>query len=94
MRRKIVLLGMMMLVVLGVALTKPPQTLCNCYRGLCGDANHDGWVNALDFSILNSAWHTEQGDKGFDARADFNCDRRVDEADFAILETWYWKRVR
>ena len=51
---------------------------------LCGDANQDGKVNALDFDAMASNF----GSAGMTySEGDFTCDGQVDTADFALLAT-------
>ncbi|MCC2630860.1 MAG: conserved repeat domain [Candidatus Paceibacter sp.] len=50
-----------------------------------GDANHDGIVNQADRDILNATYNKNAGDAGYDARADFNHDNKVDFNDLTIL---------
>jgi hypothetical protein len=50
-----------------------------------GDANADNRVAVEDVSLLAAAYATQAGDAGFDARADFNGDQRVDDRDLALL---------
>ena len=55
-----------------------------------GDANNDNRVNIQDFTILRSAYFTEEGQAGFDPRADFDEDNRVNVRDFALLRANYF----
>ncbi len=55
-----------------------------------GDANGDGCVDFVDFSILAGSWQKSNGDEGFDSRADFNNDGIVDFTDFTILAV-HWQ---
>lgn len=50
-----------------------------------GDANDDNAVSALDFTILASTFNLQQGDAGYDGRADFNADNLVNSMDFSLL---------
>jgi hypothetical protein len=54
-----------------------------------GDANTDGLIDILDFSILATAFGTVVGDPGFDPRADFNNSGNIDILDFSLLATNY-----
>jgi hypothetical protein len=60
--------------------------LCGC---IPGDANQDGRVNILDFSILSDAYGSQLGDSRYNWCADFNGDGFVDAQDFAILQAHY-----
>jgi hypothetical protein len=64
-----------------------------CCHGLLGDANGDGWVNALDFSVMNAAYDSAEGDTHYNARADLTCDGRIDGDDLNVLQVMYWKRT-
>jgi hypothetical protein len=57
-----------------------------------GDANLDNWVNALDFSLLNSAYWKQVDEEGFDSRTDFNEDDWVNALDFSLLNANYWQQ--
>ncbi|MBK8025352.1 MAG: S8 family serine peptidase [Chloroflexi bacterium] len=50
-----------------------------------GDANGDNIVNIQDFSLLASAFGTQEGDAAYDVRADFNADGLVNIGDFSLL---------
>jgi len=50
---------------------------------LVGDLNHDGIVNSLDWSLMNSKWFTS------DATADLNHDGIVNSLDFSLLNS-HW----
>ncbi len=54
-----------------------------------GDASGDDRVSGVDFSILATAYATQRGDAGWDARADFNDDGRITAADFSLLASNY-----
>lgn len=54
-----------------------------------GDANGDGIVNDADRTILTATYNKSQGQSGYDARADFNNDNKVDFGDLAILAQNY-----
>lgn len=56
-----------------------------------GDANNDNTVNAIDASIMASAYWKTKGSPGYDARADFNNDGTIDALDASLLATNYWK---
>ena len=55
--------------------------------GITGDLNHDGIVNSLDWSILNSKWFTS------DATADLNHDGLVNSLDFSILNSHWFEHT-
>jgi hypothetical protein len=59
-------------------------TDCSAYF-LPGDANKDGTVNQADKDILTATYNKNQGDAGYDSRADFNGDNKVDFADMVLL---------
>lgn len=82
------------LLVGGSAQAQAPKRIAPrvCCHGLLGDINGDGWVNALDFSVLNAAYGEAMHEAGYDRRADLTCDGRVDEDDLAVLQLQYWKR--
>ena len=50
-----------------------------------GDANNDNAVTGLDFSILVTTFNLQQGDAGYDSRADFNGSTTVTGLDFSLL---------
>lgn len=56
-----------------------------------GDANDDNRVRITDFAILRSAYFTDEGDPGFDPRADFDEDNRIRITDFALLRMNYFQ---
>ena len=55
-----------------------------------GDASDNNFVKGEDFSILRTAYWTQQGQPGFDPRADFDEDDWVKGSDFSLLRTNYW----
>jgi hypothetical protein len=59
-------------------------TDCSAYY-LPGDANKDGTVNQADKDILTATYNKNQGDAGYDSRADFNGDNKVDFNDMVLL---------
>ncbi len=67
-----------------------PMTI-NMGTLLEGDASNDNWVKAIDFSILRPSYWKQQGQSGFDGRADFDENDWVNAADFSLLRTNYWK---
>ncbi len=52
---------------------------------LVGDLNHDGIVNTIDWSLMNSKWFTS------DANADLNHDGIVNSIDFSLLNNNWFK---
>ncbi|MGC1375586.1 MAG: DNRLRE domain-containing protein [Anaerolineales bacterium] len=50
-----------------------------------GDANNDGYVSLVDFSILANSYGKCQGAIGYDGRADFNEDGCVSLLDFSLM---------
>jgi hypothetical protein len=57
----------------------------SCSRKRQGDANCDGNINGLDYSIwLNAQCHPAANQKCGDLRADFNGDGKVDDEDYQI----------
>ena len=54
-----------------------------------GDASNDDRISGIDFSILASAYNTQNGDSTFDPRADFNDDGRISGVDFSLLASNY-----
>ena len=56
---------------------------------LGGDANQDGIINILDFSLLASSYGTSQGSPGYDSRSDFNGDGIINILDFSLLASNY-----
>ena len=56
-----------------------------------GDASGDNTINAVDASILASAYWKAEGETGWDGRADFNEDNVIDARDASLLATNYWK---
>lgn len=56
-----------------------------------GDADDDNRVRSSDFTILRAAYFTDEGDPGFDPRADFDEDNRIRSSDFALLRGNYFK---
>lgn len=98
MRRKLIMLGVLICLGIGgdrvnAAGLQPRGGRRICCHGLLGDVNRDGWVNALDFSIINVAYGAAEGDPRYSRRADLTCDGRVDADDVAVLRLQYWKRV-
>jgi len=69
-----------------VALTGAP--VINQEMGLmkAGDCNNDNIVNVQDFNILKGTFGKQNGDPGYDDRADFTGDRLVSITDFNLLK--------
>lgn len=57
-----------------------------------GDASDNNFVKGEDFSILRTSYWTQQGQPGFDDRADFDEDDWVKGSDFSLLRTNYWQQ--
>jgi hypothetical protein len=55
-----------------------------------GDASDNNWVKGEDFSILRTSYWKQEGQPGFDDRADFDEDGWVKGSDFSLLRTNYW----
>lgn len=56
-----------------------------------GDANNDNTINAIDASLLSTAYWKSTGDPGFDWRADFNDDGTINALDASLMATNYWQ---
>ncbi len=54
-----------------------------------GDGNNDNVVSIIDFSILSNTFEKQEGDAGYDGRADFNCDGAISIVDFSILSAGF-----
>jgi hypothetical protein len=54
-----------------------------------GDANLDGHIDILDFSLLASSYGLAEGQPGYDPRADFDGDGAVGLLDFSLLASNY-----
>ena len=54
-----------------------------------GDADGNGEIGILDFSMLAAAFGSARGDAGWDERADFNNDGAVTVYDFSLLASNY-----
>ena len=55
-----------------------------------GDANDDNRIRITDFGILRNAYFTNEGDLGFDPRADFDENGCIDARDFDLLRANYF----
>jgi len=55
-----------------------------------GDANGDGFVNAIDFGILGFYWFNL---RGYDPRTDFNNDNFINAIDFGILGKYWFQHI-
>ena len=65
--------------------TKVPITAVVCSKKKYGDANCDGKISGVDYSVwLNSQCYPNQGKTCLDLRANFNQDKYVDGLDFVI----------
>ena len=56
-----------------------------------GDANNDNMVNAIDASILATAYWKSEGEAGFSPGADFNEDGVIDARDASLMASNYWR---
>ncbi len=65
-----------------VALFGDPSTSVEMGLMLVGDANNDNAVSVLDFTVLSPTLGRSINDPGYDPRADFTGDQRVDVSDF------------
>lgn len=66
-------------------ITATVTTAPGCTRKSQGDANCNGNVDGIDYSIwLNNQCHPEAGQTCADTRADFNGDGNVDDSDYNI----------
>lgn len=69
----------------------PLPTQANCLRKSSGDADCNGIVNGVDYSLwLNSQCHPGAGQQCAVLKADFNGDGNVDDRDYAV---WYANRT-
>lgn len=57
-----------------------------------GDANNDNVIDGKDFDILRKAFNKREGQAGYDRRADFNQDGRVDILDFSLMAKNWQKK--
>ena len=64
-----------------------PGTAVNMGTLLEGNAENDTTINLTDFSILALTWPMNQGDPGFDSRADFDRNETIHILDFLLLCT-------
>ncbi len=70
----------------------PAATLMNGPNGLNmetlleGDANNDNRIDIRDISLLAAAYGKQQGEPGFDPRADFNEDGEANAQDLELLQ--------
>jgi hypothetical protein len=69
-----------------VAISGAPHTLQEMGLMRAGDCNNDNVVNVLDFNILKGTFGKQQGDPGYDSRADFTGDNAVTILDFNLLK--------
>jgi hypothetical protein len=61
--------------------------IINIYARLPGDANEDGWVNALDMIEIRNNF-TQSGDPGW-VNADLNCDGLVNVLDLRLVRDYF-----
>ena len=80
-----ILAGALSVVRLRVVVGEGPEP-CTFWPPL-GDANGDGVVDILDFSLLATHFGAVRGEPGYSAAVDFNCDGVIDDRDFGILES-------
>lgn len=52
---------------------------------LAGDVNNDNSVNILDYGLLSGSFFLNDGDPGYDNRADFNNDNSINILDYGLL---------
>ena len=69
-----------------------PGTVVNMGTLLEGNVNDDTTINLFDFGILARSWPTNQGDPGFDSRADFDRNGSIDLFDL-LLGAGNWLKV-
>jgi uncharacterized protein YvpB len=85
---RLTVLGSLIVMLLLIGISTPHSTAAqpSCSRHSQGDANCDGNVDGIDFSIwLNTQCHrTSPSQVCADLRADFNNDGNVDDADYQI----------
>ena len=72
----------------GVLITPPVEVDLGLL--LEGDANNDNRIRISDFAILRNAYFTDEGEPGFDPRADFDEDGKIRIRDFALLRGNYF----
>ncbi len=68
-----------------------PATSISFGTLLEGNANDDTIINALDFSIMATAYMKSAGQSGFSAGADFDMSGAVNALDFSLLAANYMK---
>jgi hypothetical protein len=61
---------------------------------IAGDANHDGSIDVLDFSILASTYATSSAAPDWSPRADFNNSGSIDVLDFSLLASNFGRSGR
>jgi hypothetical protein len=61
---------------------------------VAGDANKDGFIDVLDFSILASTYATSSTDPDWSPRADFNNSGAIDVLDFSLLASNFGRSGR
>jgi hypothetical protein len=84
----IVLLALILSGAVGFIADAAHPEPCTFYPPLA-DANGDGVVDILDFSLLATHFGAVRGETGYSAAVDFNCDGVIDMRDYGILEAQY-----
>lgn len=69
-----------------VTLTGAPTTSVEMGLMLAGDADNNNVIGATDFNITRATFGKVPGDPGYDSRADFTNDQRVNTIDFSFLK--------
>lgn len=54
-----------------------------------GDTNFDGYVNILDTALLSLKWGLNEGDSGWDYRADLRPDKTINIVDMVLVSSHY-----
>lgn len=55
------------------------------------DFNNDGVVNVVDLQMFATHYNTSVGQAGYSTRFDLNADGKIDQADFNVLNQYYFK---
>jgi len=58
-----------------------------------GDANYDGIIDIYDTSTISTKWGLNEGDDGWDYKADINPDRTIDIYDLVMVSAHYGDTV-
>ena len=66
-----------------------PSTAVDMGTLLEGNANDDSIINISDFGILAVSYMKMEGEPGYDARADFDCNGIINISDFGLLAVNY-----